>query len=654
MGMFIIQNDFTHGELDPRLYSRTDIELYHKTGKRLRNVVILPQGGARRRFGTVFVDSSTATTAQYNLKAFVYEEGISYVLVFTNLQLKIYKKSTNTLVATLETIWAGADVADLKVTQTFNQMIIVHPSYQPYELSRDEDDATWNLTAITFKIFPSYDFKRNYDAVTFTLGSKVFNITTTLESSSPLFTPDYVGGIFIAQGAGDDFEVQPGVGRIVSYNSTTSVDILINSAFSGTTYVGVNTFLGEPAWSATFGWPRTAAFYEGRLWFGGSQSLPETLFGSASNDYFNFDIGTGQDDDAIQVTLATSSINIIKGLVSSEVLQIFTGSGAFIPPQLDESPLKPTSISVRRQPSNGMTEVDPVILDNRTIYIAKGGKRVLGFEPVADNGVRYVSPDVGIISAHLIRNPVDMAVLQNSDSDDASYLYLVNGDGTLAVYQSLQEQNVSAWTLQDTAGLFKRVAAVEDEIYAIIERTINDVPVTYIERLTFDAYTDSAKKVTFGDPTTHITGLSHLNNQEVRVRADGYVLANQFVIDGEITIERPSIEVEVGLNWVPIIETIPVDVPTPQGPITYIPKRVIRYFIDFYNSLGVYVDGTLIPYLEFGDMVLDEPPEVKSGIYEFKKIGLDGKGWQRRQTCTLTQNDPLDMTILGVGYEIEV
>jgi len=654
MGIFVIQNDFTHGELDPRLYSRTDIELYHKTGKRLRNVVVLPQGGARRRFGTVYAATSDAISGQYNIKPFVYQEGISYVLVFTDELLKIYKKSTNTLVATIVAPWVAADVANIKVTQTFNQMIIVHPDYQPYDLKRGANDATWTLAAITFKVFPAYNFKNNFDAITFTLGSAAYGATTTLTSSSALFSADYVGGIFIAQGAGDDFEVQPGVARITAFNSSTSVNVTIISAFSGTTYLGVNSFLGEPAWSDTFGWPQTCAFYEGRLWFGGAKSLPETMFGSASNDYYNFDIGTGEADDAIQVTLATSSINVIKGLVSSEVLQIFTGSGAFIPPQLDESPLTPNNISIRRQPSNGITEVDPVILDNRTIYVAKGGKRVLGFTPVTDNGVRYSSPDVGIISAHLIRNPIDMAVLQNSDRDDASYLFLVNGDGTLAVYQSLDEQNVSAWSLQDTDGLFKRVTAVEDTIYAIIERTINGETVTYLEYFTFDVYTDSAKKVTFGSPTTIITGLEHLEGEEVRVRADGFVLANRIVVDGQITIERASINVEVGLNWIPLIETIPVDVPLPQGPSTYLLKRVVRYFIDFYQSLGIYVDGTLIPYLDFGDMVLDQPPQVQSRIYEFKKIGDDGKGWQRRQTCTITQQDPLDMTILGVGYEVEV
>jgi len=47
-----IQNDFTSGELDPKLRARTDIAQYRSGLSSATNVSIQPQGGARRRDGT--------------------------------------------------------------------------------------------------------------------------------------------------------------------------------------------------------------------------------------------------------------------------------------------------------------------------------------------------------------------------------------------------------------------------------------------------------------------------------------------------------------------------------------------------------------------------------------------------------------------------
>ena len=54
----------------------------------------------------------------------------------------------------------------------------------------------------------------------------------------------------------------------------------------------------EDAWSGSRGYPRTCSFHEGRLYFGGSKALPNTLFGSKVADFFNFKTAEALDDDA--------------------------------------------------------------------------------------------------------------------------------------------------------------------------------------------------------------------------------------------------------------------------------------------------------------------------------------------------------------------
>lgn len=51
-----VQTNFTSGELDPELRARIDIKTYYNGGEKMRNVLVIPQGGARRRPGLGFRD----------------------------------------------------------------------------------------------------------------------------------------------------------------------------------------------------------------------------------------------------------------------------------------------------------------------------------------------------------------------------------------------------------------------------------------------------------------------------------------------------------------------------------------------------------------------------------------------------------------------
>ena len=42
----------------------------------------------------------------------------------------------------------------------------------------------------------------------------------------------------------------------------------------------------EDVWSDTRGYPRTATFFQGRLWFGGSKSKRQSVFASRAGSFF--------------------------------------------------------------------------------------------------------------------------------------------------------------------------------------------------------------------------------------------------------------------------------------------------------------------------------------------------------------------------------
>src|SRR5210317_1444609 len=87
-----IQNDFTSGELDPKLRARTDISQYKSGLTTAQNVTIQPQGGAKRRDGTKFITALDAGAANaVRMVSFEFSVDDSYMLVFTPGKMYVFK-----------------------------------------------------------------------------------------------------------------------------------------------------------------------------------------------------------------------------------------------------------------------------------------------------------------------------------------------------------------------------------------------------------------------------------------------------------------------------------------------------------------------------------------------------------------------------------
>ena len=101
----------------------------------------------------------------------------------------------------------------------------------------------------------------------------------------------------------------------------------------------------EQAFSSVQGWPRTVAFHQDRLVIGGSRDLPNQLWMSKSADLFNFDLGTGLDDEGIDFAILSDQVNAIRAIFSGRHLQIFTSGTEWM---VSGDPLTPTRIQLKR------------------------------------------------------------------------------------------------------------------------------------------------------------------------------------------------------------------------------------------------------------------------------------------------------------------
>jgi hypothetical protein len=637
-----LQTNFNSGELDPRLGARTDVKQYYQGAAIAKNVLSMPQGGIKRRPGMGY---KATLAGEARMASFSFNTEQTYLMVFTNNQIEIFKDGVSQ--ATVTTTYTTAQLFELNWTQSADTMIIVHEDHQPAKLVRGSTHTSWTLSNITFKNHPAYDFDDDYSALTFTLGTSRYKMheSITVTASGAVFEAKHVGGIFEAYAAGEF-----GVGRITAMASSTSItvkvlDIWLEDAATSPTEGNVlagDASIGEPVWSSTKGYPKTATFFQGRFWFGGSTKRPQTIWGSVTNDFFNFDQGSGLDDESIAITLDTDQVNAVTGIFAARHLQIFTSGGEFYMP---DAVITPEKSSVKRQSLFGSSSVRPRSLDGATLFLDRTGKSIREFVYTYTEDA-YTSTSTSLLASHLLSSPVDMDVSRGTSKDDANYLYLVNDNGTMAVFNMLRNQEVSGWTQWVTSGSIEAVCVVVDDVYFVTKRTINGSVVRFLEMVDVDSYTDANERSAPGSAT--VTGLDHLDGEECRVKADGAVMPNATPTSGNITLSRSAQAVEVGLDYDTLVKTMPLNMDFQNGPTLMRKKRIIRVMLDVHESLGLHVDGTLLPDRALGVGILNNTPTPYTGLKDVYQMG-----WSELAQVEISQTDPVPMLLLGVSLEME-
>jgi hypothetical protein len=659
----LIQSNFSHGELDPRVFDVT-LDLYYKSAQYVRNLYVRPQGGVLRRHGTIYKNTIDADADKIKLGSYIHDTENAYLLVWIDQILNIYKEDSSglTLKKTIASPYTADEVRDVQFTQVGQTLYSVYPSYMPYQLTRGADDTNWTYAAIVFQNDPVNDFDNAFINSTFTLKSVATGKDIVLTTDVNTFSAAYVGGVFLSIGDSTNASGAAGLARITEYTNATSVKVTIINPFDSSLTSGVkgnHCYLAEPIYSATRGYPASVGTSQSRLCFGGADQTPNIIVMSKINSPLNFNVLDGADPDAaLSYTLPGQNHNKIEWIMSNQSVQIFGSSDTF---STTSSLLDSANMAFSLQTDKGASsKCAPQTLDNEVFYVQNGGKAVMRHVFNPQSGT-YTSVPVSTFAAHLIKDPIASAVLGGDSLDDADYLFLVNSDGSLAVLQSLAVQNVLGWSLCGTGeelnvqtmnpnhGKFKDIVAINNEIYVLVERKINNHTEIkqYIEKLSFDVRTDCTITQVFQEDQTVIQNLNALEGLPVKVWADGFLLDDQTVDTGQITIERPSSNVSVGLNYNVQLTPLPVNILGSHA--KYLPKRIVRTWVSYYDSIGIYVDGTPIPELRWQDQILDTPTTEKSGWYDARL-----EGWDPQKTYDITQQDPLPFYVLGLGFEVEL
>ena len=646
-----IQTNFTTGEVDPLLKSRIDINQYFNALDQARNVLIQPQGGIERRPGLQFIfEVPSAANPQNGMKLIPFEFSTtqSYMLLFVHNRMYIFKnKELVTNINSsgndyLTTTIGSTVLATMDHTQSADTLIVVQEDMAPKKIVRGGSHSTWTISDISFEFIPKFNFTPAETTINQTITPSAVDGNITITAGGSVFTSSHVNQFV---------EANDGMGRarITRFVSGTSVEAVVEIPFFNTSAIASGgTFLDtgyEDSFSTSKGFPRTCTFHEGRLYFGGVKSRPNTIFASRVARFFDFNPGEALDDDSIELTISTDSTNAITGMFSGRDLQIFTKGGEFFLPQSTLDPITPTNVVVNGATRRGSKEgIKPVGAESGTLFIQRAGKSLREFL-FSDVELSYISNNISLLSSHLLKSPSDMALRKATSTTDGDLLLIVNEtDGSLATYSILRGQNVIAPSLSTTDGEFVNVGVDVDQIYFTVKRTISSADKYYVECFNDDNTTDSAKLYSGGSKpsTTTVTGLSHLEGKTVKVIADDQMQLDKTVNSGQITLDAvPTTYVEIGLNYTPTIKTLPVELKLSSGNIVAQKKRIVEATANLYLSQNLTLNGN--------DLLF-----VAGDFFTGKKRKKPMLGYDRDGQMTFSQSAPLFFTLLGVEYKVSV
>jgi hypothetical protein len=420
----------------------------------------------------------------------------------------------------------------------------------------------------------------------------------------------------------------------------------------------------EGYWSDYRGWPKTVAFHQGRLVYGGSTSYPQTLWFGATgpDDYNDFLEGTL---DTSAFTQALQGQNPIRWLKSEEFLIIGT-SGSVGKYGEQGKAITPTSPNYREQSKIGCAAMMAIDASDSILFVERGDRKIREFSYSLAYD-KHLTPDLTILAEDITEGGIADAAFQSSPDPT---LWCVLDDGNMATLTYKRDQEVVGWSLQTTDGDFESVCRIpgltyEDEIWVVVNRTIDGNDVRYVEKFAPRDWGSDVNDAWFvdcgldynGTATTSFSGLSHLEGEDLYIYADRLIESNEVVASAAITIDNAAARVLVGLPYTSKLETLPLVI-DPQDKMAN--KKIQNVGFDLYETgylqYGNGASATL-ETINFDNSLIADPNATAQDLYTSitkPKICRWPYGSTKKQTIYIESNMPMPLTIRAIIPEYRI
>jgi hypothetical protein len=327
-------------------------------------------------------------------------------------------------------------------------------------------------------IMKSYDNGLHWQLERKFAGDNYYNANTfgiiDSEALLKVVCTQYTSGTIEVSLSVDPFEIE-GIVEISEYvdAKTVKVDSLNTCPISS--YIDD---WAEGSWSDYRGWPSAITLYQDRLAFAKTVTEPQTEWLTKSGNYTDFGRSTPLvDSDGITINLTSKAVNGINNLIAlSKILTLTTSSEWSTGNQ--DSPITPTSVSIKNEGSWGSSLVDPIIIGNRILFVQRQGTTIrdIGYEFSSDG---FVGGDISILASHLFEGLSVVAMAYQKEPDSIAWVAMDDGSWLSLTY--MREQEVFAWSHHETEGDVEDVAVISGTTYDELWMVVNRASGRYIE-----------------------------------------------------------------------------------------------------------------------------------------------------------------------------
>ena len=650
---------FTAGEISPRLEGRVTIEKYREGLSELTNMIVQPHGGVTRRPGTEYLGEVKDSSSITRLIPFEFKTADTYALEFGDQYMRVFRNGLQVLVDSEKNVSSITQASPGVFTSSSHGLSDGDEVY----LYNEGGDMTElvarnyliaNSTTNTFTLTDL--FGNDIDTTSFTTytGSGV-SVDKLFEVATP-YTSAQVSDVRFAQSADVMYLVHP------SHAVRTLSRTDHNAWTFATPSINENN---TPVLTSSDNYPSVVTFFEQRLVFAATNNNPQTLWFSKSADYLNFHTGTA-DDDALIYTIASNKVNAIRYLSATRILNIGTSGGEYVLTTTNGGPVTPTQTVIRKYSNYGCIDSEVVQVADVTLFAQRGARKVREFRYIGEVDVAgYAAPDITILSEHLTEGGIKEFAYQQ---EPESIIWARRTDGTLLGLTYRREEEIVAWHKHIIGGAFEggqaKVESIitlptdsgEDELYMIVKRTINGVTKQYVEVMkAFDFGSDTTAAffvdsglVYSGSATTTLSGLYHLEGEELSILANGATHADKTVSGGGVTLDFSATTGAVGFGYTSEMQTMRLESGSQDGTSQGKPKRIHDITVRFYETVGAEVgsDSASADRIFFRDssMNMDEAVPLFTGD---KEIEFEG-GFVDGDRIYVRQSQPLPMTVLAL------
>lgn len=531
-----------------------------------------------------------------------------------------------------------------------------------FEIHRSFDDG------LTFEVIRSYkgsNGDRNFN----TSGEESKECTLRLKFIGQRFV--YTGGVnYDARGVIEVIDHREwGLVKITAVTNSTSATATVTRTLP---YNTATHIWAEGAFSEYRGFPRTVCLHAGRLFYGGSAAEPMRIWGSVTDDFYNFR-RSSLADGSIAATIASVAQTAIQWLASgTSSLLVGTQGVEYVIEGSGDQPLGPGNVVARPQSSYGSAYMPAILVNYVTLFVERSrlGVREFLFS-LERNG--FIAADMTKLASHIVNPGLKQWAFQQSFN---AVVWAVTTDGKLVGLTYEREENVVGWHRHETDGKFESVAILfgpeggADEVYFIANRTIDGVERRFIELMQPDNFErqrdgDQAEVVmsdaavvqrgTFAADSV-LSGFSHLEGKTVQVLADGAKRPDAVVTGGTITLGDAASVVVVGLPFEALIQPMKAEVALRDGSAQTRGFKLHKLALRVWQSLGGEVrgDDTGADWQTINWRDTADPMGTVSPLFTGEKeLSMDSRTGESLD-FSVRSSDPHPLTITALAPKFDV